>query len=249
MSETLKLTTKLMVIMSVLSLVVLCAGPLGYKSGALPLQPAMLSLIVSLGIAVITFIATVLFYCLVKEKGFGHNKKFLLLALLICLVPSLLVGTQLHKATKVPEIHDITTDPFDPPVFDVVVQLRQDAPNSLVYEYQGSAEKLANLQHVAYPDLKPLASTLSVPQAVERSINILRSQGLDIVNVDVEKGMIEATATSFWYGFKDDLVVRIQANEQGSRIDLRSVSRVGRSDIGANAARISDFIQYFKAEH
>ena len=184
---------------------------------------------------------------MVKDKGFNQNRKFLFLALLISLVPSILVGTQLKKAASAPEIHDITTDTLNPPVFDDIVALRNGAPNSLVYEYQGSAEKLSELQRIAYPDLTTLTSSLSAKQAIERATDVLTAQGLDIVNVDHVKGVVEATATSFWYGFKDDVVVRIQATDQGSRIDLRSISRVGRSDVGANTARIRTFSKRFKA--
>ncbi|MFT7185312.1 MAG: hypothetical protein ACI84K_000687 [Pseudohongiellaceae bacterium] len=247
MNEALKFKTKLMVTMSILSIVILCAGPLGYKSGALPLQPAMVTLIVSLGIAVVTLILSLILFALGKDKGFSQNRKFLLIALLISLVPSLFVGMQLKTAASVPEIHDISTDTFNPPVFDAIVMLRKDAPNSLVYEYRGSAEKLAALQIAAYPDLKPLTSILPVNLAIERTVGILKNQGLDVINVNAANGTIEATATSFWYGFKDDVVVRIQATEQGTRVDLRSVSRVGLSDVGANAARIRLFSKEFKA--
>ena len=247
MKEAFKWSTKLMVMMSIISIVILCAGPLGYKSGVLPLQPALLLLIVSLGIAVVTLISSLVLFVLTKDKGFSQNRKFLFMALLIGLVPSVLVGTQLRKATSVPEIHDITTDTFNPPIFNDIAELRKEAPNGLVYEYQGSSKKLAELQRAAYPDLKPLVSPLPVEQVIERSTDILKGQGLDIIDVDHVKGVVEATATSFWYGFKDDVVVRIQATDQGSRIDLRSVSRVGRSDIGANAARIRTFIKKFQA--
>jgi len=246
-NEVFKWSTKLMVIMSLLSIVILCAGPLGYKSGVLPLQPALISLIVSLGIAVVTVISSLVLFVLIKGRGLNQNRKFLLMALLISLIPSLLVGTQLKTATSVPEIHDITTDTINPPVFENITVLRKDAPNGLVYEYQGSAEKLAELQRAAYPDLTSLISSLSVKQVIERATNILKGQGLDIVNVNHVKGIVEATATSFWYGFKDDVVVRVQATDLGSRIDLRSVSRVGRSDVGANAARIRAFNKKFNA--
>jgi len=222
-------------------------GPLGYQSGVLSLQLALLSLIVSLGLAIVTLITSLVLFVLVKGEGFSMNRKFLFMAVLICLMPSLLVGVQLQRAISVPEIHDITTDTINPPVFDDIVELRKDAPNDLVYEYQGSAEKLAELQRAAYPDLTSLNSLLSVKQAMERAADILKGQGLEVVNVDHVKGLVEATAISFWYGFKDDVVVRIQATDQGSRIDLRSVSRVGRSDVGANAARIRIFSKRFKA--
>ena len=74
---------------------------------------------------------------------------------------------------------------------------------------------------------------------------ILGDQGLDIVAVNAEKGLVEATETSFWFGFKNDVVVRVTALENGSRIDVRSVSRIGISDIGTNADRIERFLQAF----
>ncbi|MFT5718393.1 MAG: hypothetical protein ACI9T7_002600 [Oleiphilaceae bacterium] len=246
MNKVLKWTTKLVIILSVLSIVVLFAGPIGYKSGALPLQPALLSLIVSLGIAVLTLVASLVLFFVGKESGFSYNRKFLFVAFLISLMPSAFVGAQLNMAASVPEIHDITTDTLNPPMYDEIIALRKNAPNSLVYEYQGSARKLAALQIAAYPDLKPLTSALSVNLAIKRAVDILKNQGLDVINVNAVKGIIEATATSFWYGFKDDVVVRIQATEQGSKIDLRSVSRVGRSDVGVNAIRIRTFSNEFK---
>ena len=90
-----------------------------------------------------------------------------------------------------------------------------------------------------------LESDLSVPEAVAQAALVLAQQGLEVVNVDVDNGRVEAVATTFWFGFKDDLVVRIQPTHTGSKIDVRSVSRVGQSDLGANAARIAKFLQAF----
>ncbi len=69
--------------------------------------------------------------------------------------------------------------------------------------------------------------------------------GLELVNEAPQSGMIEATATTFWFGFKDDLVVRIRPSGTGSVVDVRSVSRVGVSDLGANARRIGEFLTGF----
>jgi uncharacterized protein (DUF1499 family) len=74
---------------------------------------------------------------------------------------------------------------------------------------------------------------------------VLTDQGLEIVAVDSDAGLVEATATTFWFGFKDDLVVRVEAIESGSRVDVRSVSRVGQSDVGQNAKRIEKFLAVF----
>jgi uncharacterized protein (DUF1499 family) len=90
-----------------------------------------------------------------------------------------------------------------------------------------------------------LSSDLVFGDAVARSVEVLSAQGLEVVNVDPDKGIVEAVATTFWFGFKDDVVVRITATPQGSRVDMRSVSRVGQSDIGANAARIQKFLEAF----
>jgi uncharacterized protein (DUF1499 family) len=97
----------------------------------------------------------------------------------------------------------------------------------------------------AYPGLIPIESDLSVANAVDRTEAILLAMGLEIVAVDKEAGLVEATATTFWFGFKDDMVVRIIGNGEGSKIDLRSMSRVGQSDMGVNAARMTDFIDRF----
>jgi uncharacterized protein (DUF1499 family) len=83
---------------------------------------------------------------------------------------------------------------------------------------------------------------VSIAEAVSKSTAILTAQGLEVVNSDPVTGIVEATATTFWFGFKDDVVVRITQEAAGSKIDVRSVSRVGQSDIGANAARIQKFL-------
>jgi uncharacterized protein (DUF1499 family) len=84
-----------------------------------------------------------------------------------------------------------------------------------------------------------------VADAVDRTEATLQAMGLQIVAVDKAAGLVEATATTFWFGFKDDMVVRIVGDGKGSKIDLRSMSRIGQSDVGANAARITDFFDHF----
>ena len=107
------------------------------------------------------------------------------------------------------------------------------------------AAVLSYMQSVAYPNIRSLDTSLGMAQAVSRAETVLGEQGLDIVAVNAEKGLVEATETSFWFGFKDDVVVRVTALENGSRIDVRSVSRMGISDIGTNADRIERFLQAF----
>jgi uncharacterized protein (DUF1499 family) len=141
-------------------------------------------------------------------------------------------------AQRVPPIHDISTDTDRPPVFVSVLPLRQDAPNPA--EYGGP--DIAAQQRAAYADLKPLLLTVPPDQAFGKALAAARDMGWDIIAVDPAEGRIEATDTTFWFGFKDDVVIRVAAVDHGSRIDVRSVSRVGKSDVGTNAKRIRSYM-------
>ncbi len=138
----------------------------------------------------------------------------------------------------VPMIHDITTDTENPPSFDAVLSLRKDALNPATY---GGAE-IAAQQHNAYPDIVPLILEAPADIAFERSLSTARKLGWEIVRADAGLGIIEATDTTFWFKFKDDIVIRITEEGNTSRIDIRSLSRVGKSDVGTNAGRIRSFL-------
>jgi uncharacterized protein (DUF1499 family) len=107
---------------------------------------------------------------------------------------------------------------------------------------------VASQQKQAYPDLAP--ATFSAPkdqvfQAARRSVDAM---GLKLSGEDANAGRLEATHTSLWYGFTDDIVVRISETAEGTRVDVRSKSRVGRSDIGQNAKRIRTFLATLRSE-
>ena len=138
-----------------------------------------------------------------------------------------------------PPIHDITTDTADPPVFVAVLPLRADAPNPA--EYGG--EDVAAAQQQAYPDLRPLILPLAPDVTFARALDAARGAGWAIVAADSTDRRIEATETTGWFGFKDDVVVRIRPADGGSRVDVRSVSRTGRSDVGTNARRIRAYLR------
>ncbi len=142
-----------------------------------------------------------------------------------------------RKAQSVPPIHDISTDTVDPPEFVAVLPLRADAPNSAVY----AGDSIATLQRAAYPEVQPVLLDDAPPEAFRRALAAAERMGWEIVARDSVAGRIEATATTTWFGFKDDVVIRVRATDAGARIDVRSVSRVGRSDVGANAARIQAY--------
>jgi uncharacterized protein (DUF1499 family) len=142
-----------------------------------------------------------------------------------------------RKAQRVPPIHDITTDTEAPPAFVAILPLRANAPNPA--DYGGPA--LAAQQREGYPTLGPLILQIPSQQAFERALAAASAMKWDIVATEPAEGRIEATATTFWFGFKDDIVVRVAPTAGGSRIDVRSVSRVGRSDVGTNAQRIAAY--------
>lgn len=143
-----------------------------------------------------------------------------------------------RQATAVPPIHDISTDTQRPPAFVAIAPLRADAPNPVDY----GGEEIAQQQRAAYPDLQTRRLDAPPAQAFERALAAARAQGWEIVATDPAAGRIEATDTTFWFGFKDDVVIRIEPDGAGSRLDVRSKSRVGKSDVGANAARIRAFL-------
>jgi hypothetical protein len=159
-------------------------------------------------------------------------------ALLVGLVVAWIPWNGMRQARSLPPIHDISTDTADPPAFAAVLPLRADAPNSA--EYAGEA--IAGAQRTGYPDLASVALPAPPADAFARALEAARAMGWEIVDADPASGRIEATDTTFWFGFKDDVVVRVRPEGDGSRIDVRSVSRVGGSDVGANAARIRAYI-------
>ncbi len=139
---------------------------------------------------------------------------------------------------RAPRIHDITTDVTNPPQFVAILPLRRDAPNAATY---GGAE-IAIKQRAAYPELKTVVLDLPAPQAFEQALDAARRMGWRIVAAVPEEGRIEATDTTFWFGFADDIVVRVTPAVNRSLVDVRSVSRVGISDAGTNARRIRAYL-------
>ena len=171
------------------------------------------------------------------RRGLSFAATGLMAGLLAYAVPA----SGLNQARSVPKIHDITTDTVNPPAFVAVLPVRQKAgaTNSAVY----AGESIASQQRLAYPDIKPLTAQDTPDRLFDRALLLARKSGWEILKPDRQSGRIEATDTTLWFGFKDDIVIRVQGDVAGgSRLDIRSVSRVGRSDAGANAARIRQYL-------
>ena len=144
----------------------------------------------------------------------------------------------LSEAKKVPPIHDITTDTEQPPAFVALLAQRRASPNGADY----GGPELAAQQKKGYPDIAPLRLPQPPAEALTHVADVARAMHWEIAAVDPAEGRLEATATTAWFGFKDDVIVRVRPDGIGSRVDVRSVSRVGRSDVGANARRIREFL-------
>ncbi|WP_222565353.1 DUF1499 domain-containing protein [Novilysobacter antarcticus] len=159
-------------------------------------------------------------------------------ALLIGVGVAFVPWNAMRGAKQVPPIHDISTDTQRPPQFVDILPLRADAPNPATY---GGAE-IAQQQLAAYPELGPYTSALPPAAAFDQALEAAKKMGWDIVASDPASGRIEASDTTRWFGFTDDVVIRVEAEGDGSRVDVRSVSRVGKSDVGTNAKRIRAYL-------
>lgn len=216
-------------------LLVTLPGPL-YRSGLVELGVAF----AGFKYAVITGIAALILLIvqmLFKRQTvtFTSAAVAIVFSLIAILIPLRMMST----ANSVPAIHDISTDIMTPPEFVAIAPLRADAPNPTAYAGLETAEK----QREAYPALQTLQYSQPKSElvaAVEQAANNL---GWQLVNTNASAGVIEATDSTMWFGFKDDIVVRV-LDQGGERlVDIRSKSRMGKSDLGKNAERISLFIQ------
>jgi uncharacterized protein (DUF1499 family) len=148
------------------------------------------------------------------------------------------------SARGLPSIHDITTDPADPPQFRAIAAVRSAAgANSSDYE----GPRIAALQARAYPDIRPLTVAAPPETAFRQALDTAERLGWTVVAADPAEGRIEASDRTRWFGFTDDVVIRVRPAGSGSRIDLRSSSRIGRGDRGVNAARIRRFAAALQA--
>jgi uncharacterized protein (DUF1499 family) len=170
-------------------------------------------------------------------RGFPYAVAGVLISLVVVGVPL----AYLRTALGVPPIHDIATDTENPPPFEAILPLRADTAM-----YAG--EETAAQQRGAYPEIKPQVLSVPPDEAFERALAVTREMGWEIVAAEKGKGRIEATDTTFWFGFKDDVVIRIQPAEAGSRVDVRSTSRVGVGDLGVNAARIRRVLERLREQ-
>ncbi|MEI8666166.1 DUF1499 domain-containing protein [Pseudoalteromonas sp. B28] len=215
-------------------LLVILLGPL-YKFGIVKLGVAFTGFkfgVYAGGAALVLLIVQALFMRKTLTLSSG------VIALVFSVVAIAMPLNMMNKAKSVPAIHDISTDLVNPPKFVAIAPLRAEAPNPV--EYAG--EETAVQQRKAYPELATLSFAQSKADLMAASEQAVKNLGFAVVSANTATGIVEATDTTTWFGFKDDVVIRIKDEGSQRFVDIRSKSRVGRSDLGKNAERIHSII-------
>lgn len=227
---------RLFILIGLFSIVLLAAsGPI-YKHGMAELGTAFTLLRWAAYLGAAAFVANIVAYFICRPQGLIAGLTGV--AILTSAIAFYMPYSQMRVAKSVPPIHDISTDTNNPPEFVAVAPLRADAPNPVEYAGKETAEQ----QLQAYPDITTYSTNESPMNLFDAALVRAQEMGWEVVDSNQAEGRIEATDTTRWFGFKDDVVIRIRATDAGSELDIRSKSRVGRSDVGKNAARIREFI-------
>jgi uncharacterized protein (DUF1499 family) len=222
------------------AVVLLALGPIGWRAGWWHFRFAFQTLMPWAGYCgiaalAVSALALLLARSRIEWRGVAVAIAAFAAGLLIAYVP----WHYERMRTTVPPIHDITTDPDNPPAFAAVVVVRTaEGGNPVAYE----GAEIAEQQRQAYPDIAPLNLTLPPDAAFNRALDAAQRMGWTIVAADETMGRIEASDRSRWFAFIDDIVIRITPAGSGSRVDVRSSARLGRTDFGVNAARIRAYL-------
>ena len=185
--------------------------------------------------------ATLIASQLLKVKNAGKFVSLAAVGALVAWVAYLIPESfRPGEGVNYPPIHDISTNRINPPEFVAIAPLRADAPNTLVYGASNNMtpEQLIEQTDEAYPNLVTQLYSESVNEVFEKALAAVDDLGWELVAQDASAGRIEATDTTFWFRFKDDVVIKIDQQGSETAVDVRSVSRVGTGDVGANAIRM-----------
>ena len=213
------------------------------RSGLLEIGPALTTFIGALALAVVALLLALAAFVVIWREGLdgmGYALTAIGIGVALLAYPTYLVA----KSYKLPWIYDITTDPLDPPRYEALARIRPRDANPIIYAGLSAAE----LQRAAYPDIETLDAEASVQASYEAALAVITKRRWRIVEQRPpqpprREGRIEAVARTPIMGFRDDVVVRVRADGGGSRIDVRSSSRYGAFDFGANAARVRALIE------
>lgn len=237
-----RLSYAVIVLLVVTLVALLLAGP-GHRFGLLDLTAAFSAMAVSALGAVLVVLGGFTAAVWNVRRGTGGMLAATSLAGVIGLGLTVNNFIWFQRADQAPAIHDISTDLRDPPQFMAVVPLREDAPNPP--EYAG--DEAAFRQLLAYPDIDTLHVTRAADDVFAAALDTAGEMGWRVVSAEQEAGRIEAVDTTPFFGFRDDVVIRIRDSDGLTDVDVRSKSRVGASDLGTNARRVRAFSEELEA--
>ena len=213
-------------------LVFVIIGLVGARVGLVPMLAMLM-----LTFGALTFIAGGITAAigLYRSRGSDSNKYGAWIAVALGIATFASMGNMMGGGGA--PIHDISTDTVDPPAFVEVASLRGEGDNPVEY----SGPESAKLQAEAYPDIETIVLLDPRTFVFDTALQVATDMGWEIVSIDATEGRIEATATTSFVGFKDDVVIRVRAKSAETMVDVRSKSRIGRGDMGVNAKRIRDY--------
>ncbi len=213
------------------------------RFGFLEVKPALATFFGALGCAVLSILAGFAAFVAIWQNGSRGMGRILLAFMIdaVVLAYPAYLGVQYRK---LPPIHDITTDPIDPPRFEALARLRSgDGANTAVYAGLYSAEQ----QRQAYPDIETVELEVPALRAYEVTLALVNKRKWRVVDERPPQprrdGRIEAIAQTLIMGFREDVSIRVKPDGEGSRVDIRSSSRYFESDLGSNAARVTKLIE------
>ena len=227
---------KFVLIVGLIGLAALPVGALGYRFGQWELTTGLavvFSGIVLATIVLVLGIATLIFVYTRRRRA---DRMPALIGLAASVVVLAVTGPQ-YAGLSMPMTTDVATDRDEPPSFEHLAANRDPGANLLAY-----TEDEARVQAEGYPDLVGIRAEGGVEVNFAKAVAVARALGWDVVNEDANRGLIEATDATFWFGFEDDLAIRIRREGNETVVDLRSASRVGLHDLGTNAERIRSFV-------
>jgi uncharacterized protein (DUF1499 family) len=229
--------------LAVFSVVAVAVSILIVRFGFLEMKPALATFFGALGLAGLSILIGLAGFAAIWQNG-TRGMARILLAFMIDAVVLAYPGYLAWQYRKLPPIHDITTDPIDPPRFEALGRLRSgDGANTAVYAGLYSAEQ----QRQAYPDIEPVELEIPVDRAYAITLQLVNKRKWLVIDERAPQpprriGRIEAVARTPIMGFREDVSIRVVPDGEDSRVDIRSSSRYFESDLGSNAARVAKLI-------
>jgi uncharacterized protein (DUF1499 family) len=231
------------VVLLLLMLALMAAAPLGFRLGLWSATTALTKLVAGGLVAGLVAALAALFELLTSGAELGGDERAVLAAIVLIGAVAVLLPLRAKRIAAAAPIRDITSDPGDPPAFIAVSAARERDGAHVAYE----GERVAAIQRQRYGDIGPWYLAQSADRAFATALAAAKDMGWTIVAADAAGARIEASDRTRFFGFTDDVAIRLKPEGQGSRVDIRSASRVGISDLGKNAERIRAYFAALKA--